>query len=83
MANLPTIRSEVFELGINKEGWINDEDARAHEVRSRESATNMIIHAYVGNTRIMHKKSISVRIIAADAGILSQAMQDLHNVEGE
>lgn len=50
-----------------------------HEVKSCEPATNVIIHTYAGNTRSMHKKFASVRIIFEDAGVLSQTIQGLHH----
>lgn len=62
----------------------------AHEVRSGESAINMVIHTYAGNTCIMHKKFAAPRIIPADAGVLSQTCKACtmregisHGMEGE
>lgn len=52
---------------------------RTHEVKSGEPATNVTIHTYAGNTRSMHKKYASVRIIFEDTGVLSQTIQGLHH----
>ena len=50
-----------------------------HEVKSGEPATNAVIHTYTGNTRSMHKKFASVRIILENEGVLSQTVLDLHH----
>jgi len=37
VANLPAIRSEIFELGVSEEDWTNDNDAPPDGITSADA----------------------------------------------